>query len=209
MKKMLGLVILFFFIGSLTSWSIVQAGDDDDHKDQKEYKYGKYDNHDEDEYDEYNEEDDFYYNSNSNTGLEEGKWYLWNRGEVSYKAELPFKDAKYVTLKTVDSVETLSSYIIPLQGEYFIPGKIVSQFLGATANFYEKSSILEITSLEIELIFRANTNVAYESGIKTRLPGKAFYLNKDVYVPISVIANGLGYAVEWNELENTFVFQAL
>ena len=158
-----------------------------------------------------NEEDDEYYYDETNTAneLAEGNWYIWNKDVVSNKIELPFKDAKHVNIKTTNAEDTLSVYVVPLEGEYFIPGKAVSQFLGATATFYEKSDILEVTSGEVELIFRSNTNVVYEQGLKMRIPGNSFSLNEDVYLPISVLANGLGYSVEWNEQDNSFVFQAL
>lgn len=201
MKKILSLVILFFLIGSLTSLSIVQA-DDDEYEDDNEYE----------EYEEYEDyEDDEYYYDETNTAneLAEGNWYIWNKDVVSNKIELPFKDAKHVNIKTTNAEDTLSVYVVPLEGEYFIPGKAVSQFLGVTATFYEKSNILEVTSGEVELIFRSNTNVVYEKGLKMRMPGNSFSLNEDVYLPISVLANGLGYSVEWNEQDNSFVFQAL
>lgn len=201
MKKILSLVILFFLIGSLTSLSIVQA-DDDEYEDDNEYE----------EYEDYEDyEDDEYYYDETNTAneLAEGNWYIWNKDVVSNKIELPFKDAKHVNIKTTNAEDTLSVYVVPLEGEYFIPGKAVSQFLGATATFYEKSNILEVTSGEVELIFRSNTNVVYEKGLKMRMPGNSFSLNEDVYLPISVLANGLGYSVEWNEQDNSFVFQAL
>lgn len=191
-------------MGSLTSLSIVQADDDEYEDDDNEYE-------DYEDYEEEEEEDDEYYYDETNTAneLAEGNWYTWNKDAVSNKIELPFKDAKSVNIKSSNAEDALSVYVVPLQGEYFIPGKAVSQFLGATATFYEKSDILEVTSGEFELIFRTNTNVVYEQGLKMRMPGNSFSLNEDVYLPISVLANGLGYSVEWNEQDNSFVFQVL
>ena len=45
--------------------------------------------------------------------------------------------------------------------------------------------------------------------MKTPSPASAFYMNNDVYVPISVITNGLGYIAEWQEENNTIVFKPL
>ena len=91
----------------------------------------------------------------------------------------------------------------------FIPGKTVASLFGEKATFYKISKILTIQYRENELIFRSGTNVVYENNIKTPLPANAFYLNDDVYVPISVITNGLGYVVEWQENEQTFLCQPL
>ena len=91
-------------------------------------------------------------------------------------------------LKVENSSGTIAVYVIPMDGELFVPGESVAKFLGAKAILYNTSQILEIAFNNSELIFRAGTNVVYDNRIKTPLPASSLYMNNDVYIPISVIS---------------------
>lgn len=99
----------------------------------------------------------------------------------------------------------MNVFVIPKDGEFFVPGKAIAQVLGAKATFYQASKILDIQDQTNELIFRAGTNVAYDNNVKTPIPAQAFYVNEELYVPISTITNGLGYIAEWQESTQTFI----
>lgn len=133
-------------------------------------------------------------------------WNIWTRETVNTKGNLPFTEAKTVTMKRANSTATIKSYVVPRDGEIFVPAQDVAGFLNADATYYPTSTILEVKSATAELVFRANTNVVYENNTKTPLPASAFTMNDTVYVPISALTNGLGYTVEWQEVSNSFVY---
>ncbi|WP_307257785.1 copper amine oxidase N-terminal domain-containing protein [Oikeobacillus pervagus] len=221
---MLMMLVLVFSIGSINGFPIVHADDDDDdekyyehHDDEKYYKrkWKEKEHRDDEKYykkEKWKEEED--HDDDDDYGEDGGDrktshWYLWDRELSTYKGSLPFIEPKTITLKKRQSKEPLSIYIVPSQGELFIPGKEVSTFLGAKTNFYKTSRILEVKQGETELISRAGSNVIYENRTKTPMPAKATYIHGDVYLPISVLANGLGYSVEWNEKEQVMNLQKM
>lgn len=135
-------------------------------------------------------------------------WNNWTRTTSLEKGKLPFNDAKNVTLKIKNKKDSLSFTIIPRDGELFVPGKAVAKVLGGKATIYVISQILEVTNNNTELILKANTNVAYENNSHLPLPAVSFSMNGDVYVPISVITNALGYSVKWQQKNNQFICSA-
>ncbi len=208
--------------GTLTSGGMVKA-DDYEENDDDEHEYyeneRKYrdddddDDHDEYEY-EYDDDDDAEYEYNydnftSPSVSEQSTWNIWTKTIAIQKGQLPFTEAKNVTLKVENENKEQSFYVIPREGEMFIPGKAVAEALGAKVRVYKTSQILEVTDDQTEIIFRANTNVAYHNDVKTPLPAVAFHFNNDIYIPISVITNGLGYSVEWKAESNTFICRSL
>lgn len=204
----------------------VKADDDHHHKEKKYYKKYKYykgdwgDDHDfdDDDYDDYDEydddEDEEDHEHYDNEGTDNNKsitsqWYLWTRISGTLKGELPFSEPKNITFQHNNSKEQLSLYCIPMNGELFIPGKSVGEFLGAKASFYPTSRILELNLNHTELIFRSDTNVSYENKMKTPIPAKAMFFNEDVYLPISVVANGLGFSIKWDAKQEVIYFQEM
>ena len=75
--------------------------------------------------------------------------------------------------------------------------------------FYEQSRILEVSKGNEELIVRAGSNATYENRVKTPMPSKALYYEKSIYLPLSVIANSMGYRVSWNQEKETIVLQEI
>ncbi|UZM99452.1 copper amine oxidase N-terminal domain-containing protein [Lysinibacillus sp. MHQ-1] len=139
-----------------------------------------------------------------------GTWNIWTRELVMEKEVLPFSMSKLVNLKVVGMNKELNFLCYPKRrGVFLYQGKTVAQLLGAKATFYKTSKILDIQYQENELVFRSGTNVVYDNNVKTPLPASSFYLNEELYVPISVITNGLGYVVEWQEDNQMFLCQLL
>lgn len=200
MKK-LSLVIVLI-AASLTTNGVVVHADDHKHEDKK---YEKYKDYDEDDYDEeyYDDEEETYYFQDAVS--EKGIWNIWSRTVTADKEILPFTNSQNVTFKLDGTNKVLNVFVIPKDGEFFVPGKAIAQVLGAKATFYQASKILEIQDQANELIYRAGTNVAYDNNVKTPIPAQAFYVNEELYVPISTITNGLGYIAEWQESTQTFI----
>lgn len=212
MKKFFILLSVLFLL-NIVNFTVKADDRHDDDDDYEEYEYYKEDWRGEDDDEEYDddEDDEYYYDNEqmNDIGSSGSHWYLWTRTVESVKGELPFSEPKNVAYQNSVSGEQLSIYSIPSKGEIFIPGKRVSEFLGAKAVFYPASRILEISKDDTELIFRADTNVSYEDKVKTPIPAAAMFFNGDVYLPISVVANGLGFSVEWDEQQQVFLFSKL
>ncbi|SOC22452.1 copper amine oxidase-like protein [Ureibacillus xyleni] len=218
--KIIGLsASTLLFVGTLSGGVMVKADDDheyEEHERGEHYeKYGddddryKYEYEEEEEY-EYDDDDEYEYDSYTYpTASEQETWNIWTRTIMVQKGNLPFNESKNVTLQLENDTNRLSFYAIPRDGEIFIPGRVIAEMLGAEATVYDASQILEITTDNQEIIFRANTNVAFDNGQKTPLPSVAFSLNNDIYIPISVIANGLGFLVEWQADNNCFICRPL
>lgn len=201
------MMISVFFLLNIVHFS-VKADDDHDHKKYKYYKGDWGDDHDFDDDDE--EDNEYYYNERTENSMSiTSQWYLWTRLAGTIKGELPFSEPQNITFQHKISKEQLSLYCIPMNGELFIPGKRVGEFLGAKASFYPTSRILELNLNHTELIFRSDTNVSYENKMKTPIPAKAMFFNEDVYLPISVVANGLGFSIVWDAKQEVIYFQEM
>ncbi|GAB0169806.1 copper amine oxidase N-terminal domain-containing protein [Lysinibacillus sp. CTST325] len=211
MKK-ISLVAVLILAGFITNDVIVYA-DDHEHEDKKHEKYKEYkdykDDDDDDEkyyYDDEEEGDTYYFQDAVSA---KGTWNIWTRTVAADKEVLPFTNSQKVTLKVEGTNKELSLFIVPKDGEFFVPGKAVAQVLGAKATFYKESKILDIQDGANELIYRAGTNVVYDNNVKTPSPAQVFYMNEELYVPISTITNGLGYIADWQESNQTFICQPI
>ncbi|MFJ6209443.1 stalk domain-containing protein [Lysinibacillus sp. NPDC092081] len=209
MKK-ISLVVVLILASFITNDVVVHA-DDDKHEDKKHEKYKDYkdddDEHDEKYYYDDEKEGETYYFQEAVSA--KGTWNIWTRTVAADKEVLPFTSSQKVTLKVEGTNKEQSFFVIPKDGEFFVPGKAVAQVLGAKATFYKVSKILEIQNEANELIYRAGTNVVYDNNVKTPSPAQVFYMNEELYVPISTITNGLGYIAEWQENNQTFVCQPI
>ncbi|WP_139114420.1 MULTISPECIES: copper amine oxidase N-terminal domain-containing protein [Lysinibacillus] len=209
MKK-IGLILVLVLAGVISNGVVIYA-DDDEHEYKEHEEYEDYDDddyeHDEEYYDEDEEGEETYYFQDAVS--EKGTWNIWTRTVVADKDVLPFTNSQKVTLKVEGTNKEQNFSVIPKDGEFFVPGKTVAQVLGAKAIFYKESKILAIQYQANELLFRAGTNVVYDNNVKTPSPAQAFYVNEELYVPISAITNGLGYLAEWQESNQTFVCQPI
>ncbi len=215
--------IVFFIISLVTTLSIGQYivhADDDDH----EY-YEKYENHgekeehhkdyngendekwDDDEDEEYYEDDGYYEDEENDSLAEQGKWNLWTRSMVQNDGVLPFNDSK--TVNFAIEGKTIKCYVIPKNGDVFLPVQKLTEALGGQVTYYKTSKIMDAKLKDEQLIFRVNTNVVYENLTKTPMTSKTFLFNKDVYVPASVLLNAYGYSVDWQEEKQQFICQSL
>ncbi|WP_313149793.1 copper amine oxidase N-terminal domain-containing protein [Lysinibacillus capsici] len=214
--RIIKILLIMILIWPFVDTKIAKADDENDYKKYEGDVHKKHDDDYEEEdeeedddydYDYYKEEDEYdyydqrYLETNSNT------WNIWTRSTYVNKGELPLKEAKEIQLKLENNTKSL--YLIPLDGEIYVPGKIIAELLGAKVINYDNSKILEINKGDTELIFRAGTNVVYYNEIKSPIPAVTFYLNDNIYVPISVISNGLGYVAEWQEMNNSVLFKFL
>lgn len=164
---------------------------------------------DDDEYDEdkYYEENNQYLEYNSNI-VGQGQWNIWTRSITdNTNSTLPFEDAKTATFK-IDN-HTFKLYVIPKKGEIFVPAGKLTKLVDGQSKYYKNSKIIDLEVNGNRLIFRAETNVVYENLIKTPMSAKAYEFNHDIYVPVSVVINSLGYSIEWKEETQQFICREL
>ncbi|MEY2366833.1 copper amine oxidase N-terminal domain-containing protein [Lysinibacillus capsici] len=212
--RIIKILLIISLIWPFLDANIANADDEEDYKKYEGDVHKKHnddydDDEEDDDYDYYKEEDDYEYYDQRYPETNSNTWNIWTRSTYVNKGELPLKEAKEIQLKLENNNNTVSLYLIPLDGEIYVPGKIVAELLGAKVVNYDNSKILEINKASTELIFRAGTNVVYYNEIKTPIPAVTFYLNDNIYVPISVISNGLGYVAEWQEMNNAVVLKLL
>ncbi|MEC1303433.1 copper amine oxidase N-terminal domain-containing protein [Lysinibacillus capsici] len=212
--RIIKILLIISLIWPFVDANIANADDEEDYKKYEGDVHKKHnddydDDEEDDDYDYYKEEDEYEYYDQRYPETNSNKWNIWTRSTYVNKGELPLKEAKEIQLKLENNNNTVSLYLIPLDGEIYVPGKIVAELLGAKVVNYDNSKILEINKASTELIFRAGTNVVYYNEIKTPIPAVTFYLNDNIYVPISVISNGLGYVAEWQEMNNAVVLKLL
>lgn len=212
--KIIKILLIISLIWPFLDANIANADDEEDYKKYEGDVHKKHnddydDDEEDDDYDYYKKEDDYEYYDQRYPETNSNTWNIWTRSTYVNKGELPLKEAKEIQLKLENNNNTVSLYLIPLDGEIYVPGKIVAELLGAKVVNYDNSKILEINKAGTELIFRAGTNVVYYNEIKTPIPAVTFYLNDNIYVPISVISNGLGYVAEWQEMNNAVVLKLL
>ncbi|MCS5501373.1 copper amine oxidase N-terminal domain-containing protein [Lysinibacillus sp. A4] len=212
--RIIKILLIISLIWPFLDANIANADDEEDYKKYEGDVHKKHnddydDDEEDDDYDYYKEEDEYEYYDQRYPETNSNTWNIWTRSTYVNKGELPLKEAKEIQLKLENNNNTVSLYLIPLDGEIYVPGKIVAELLGAKVVNYDNSKILEINKAGTELIFRAGTNVVYYNEIKTPIPAVTFYLNDNIYVPISVISNGLGYVAEWQEMNNAVVLKLL
>ncbi|WP_071393225.1 copper amine oxidase N-terminal domain-containing protein [Bacillus tuaregi] len=214
-KSTLSLIMLLCIF---QSGSIALADGDDNHEEYERYEKHEYEKDDEDDDDkkywegeaEGDDNSDYYENDiRYESNPIQTHWNLWTR-EISSSTsntELPFQEAKEVGIELNNKSELF--YVIPQSGQLLVPGEKVAKFIGAKSSYYQQSKILELSMGKEELIVRAGTNAAYENMVKAPMPTKSFYYEKSVYLPISVIANGLGFRVNWDEGKSTIILQEI
>lgn len=160
----------------------------------------------EEEYEEEGGYSDGYDNQQAVT-TQSGFWNFWIREAISSQdTNLPIQEPGDVAVK-VNGVSVGPIHIVPQNGQLLVPGEQVAKLLNAKTDFYPKSRILSISKNKTELIVRAGSNAAYENKNKTPMPIQAQYIETALYIPVSVVANSLGYRVSWNETEQSLILE--
>lgn len=57
------------------------------------------------------------------------------------------------------------------------------------------------------LLFRGNTEIVYENGVKTPSSAMALQKGQDLLVPINVVANTFGYKLKWDAKDEAIFFE--
>lgn len=205
MKKIYLLPAAFLLSSSILGYGLV-AKADDDHKENEYFEkdrykdYDEYEKHhdddDDDDDDEYEEYEDYYYNDQQQINVTKESWFKWSRSiaEPSEIVALPISQEDEISLK-MNNEEPIKIEAIPDGSQLLVPVEKVAQYLGAKTVIYPKSDIVEINKETMQLIVRNNTKVVYENMKKTPMQAQVTKKNDQYYMPISVLANGLGYQI--------------
>ncbi|WP_042349873.1 copper amine oxidase N-terminal domain-containing protein [Bacillus massiliigorillae] len=225
--KLLLLLILVFATTSFTYLS-VRADGDDEKREHNEYKYRddgyKHKEDDEkrehnehkygDDGDKHKEDDDVQYEeriqnqknkqiNQTNEVME--SWSKWSRSAAIgvSQEQLPIKDSMKVKIQNGNESITVVAY--PYRSEVMIPIKETSELLGADVAIYENIQAVEVVYQQKQLICRLGSRAVYENGLKTPMPVPTLAYNNELYAPISVLANGLGYTITYDS-QKGFIF---
>nr|WP_246439197.1 copper amine oxidase N-terminal domain-containing protein [Bacillus benzoevorans] len=200
------------------SFGVTVMADDDEHEREDHGKYEGYEKQESWKYDgeekkrdhEDHEDDDDEYEYKENNQIGEynsyvqseqtGYWNIWTREVVNHSSTaLPVLTPSTISL-TVNN-KPVEIYGVPQNGQLLVSAEKLAEKLGAEAKVYTISKIVKVTKGENELIIRSGSNAAYENSVKTPMPAEAVYYEKSVYIPICVLANALGYRIDWAEAE--------
>ncbi|RAK19473.1 copper amine oxidase-like protein [Anoxybacillus vitaminiphilus] len=230
MRKIFSILSFIFFISATAGFHAAFVQADDDEK--KYEERGEYEHENDDEYDhddderyeeEYDEEYDeefeeernangSYYEQNTGTSekritLKQEYWYKWSRSpEAPDKfAATPISSEKTVPIQFKEK-DLLYTNVIPMKGQLFVPLEETAQHLGASVIVYSTSKIAEIKLNDKLLIVKNGSRAAYENMKKTPMPLPIFEKNQKLYIPISVLANSLGFQVTWTKQQQILVY---
>lgn len=183
----------------------------EEHEEYEEnHEFDGYKDDDEDD-DELYEEGDEYgdgYDTQQTTQSQTGYWNIWIREAIaSQDSDLPISQPGEVIIKVNDVSSNI--HVVPQEGQLFVSGEQVAKLLNVKSTFFPKSQILVISNKQTELIVRAGSNAAYENKNKTPMPIQAQYIEKSLYLPISVITNALGYRVTWDETQQSLILESI
>lgn len=212
-KKMMS--VAFVFLLSMTAPTNFVWADEDEYEGYEEHEaYNEHEDHEgeykeDDPYEdeEYNEDNYEYQGTPVETVPEPAvTWDEWSRTVSNGEGTSPIAISKTVSLENPDGKQQ-KIYVIPKQGQIMVPAVEAAEFLRADVTFYKTSKITEMQLDSNELIFKSDSNAVYENDVKTPMPVEAMMYQNKLYIPISVLTNGLGYNVTWDETTQTFSIQ--
>lgn len=204
--KMKKVIVLFFaFILTLSIGVSVLADDDGHEKREHDTKSEYYEKSDDEEF------ENKYYNdqgSSTNTIVKDDYWYIWSRMSITNPNNpLPISAPSDLSVSVNGNITKL--YFIPREGQLLVSGEKFANLLGARVQYYPQSKIMVITKDQNELIVRGDSNAAYENRVKYPMPVKASSYEKTIYLPISVVANALGFRINWDAGNNTIIMESM
>lgn len=117
---------------------------------------------------------------------------------VAFGAAAPIK-------VTIDSTPVVFSDAAPYiyQGRTMIPARMVSESLGATVAWDDKSRVVTITKGTDVITLTIDKTQAYKAGKVITLDVPARITNNRTYVPLRFISEALGSSVAWDDKTRT------
>lgn len=194
-NKLLTFLSLFVLIFTPQQGSYA---DDDKHDEEEHEKHEKHEKH---KGKEGHESEDGYENNEKQTvNTQKEVWYTWSKlsaPSLAYE-QSPITTQQQIKMQKESEKEYLLE-VLPYQGQILVPVQEVAVYLGAEAYEYHRISVVEVIQQKKHLIFKEGSRAVYEDMYKAPMPTVAITYNSKIYVPVSVIANALGWDITWGE----------
>lgn len=193
-NKLLAFLLLFVLIFTPQQGSYA----DDDKHDEKEHE--KYEEHEEEEEEEHESEEGYEKNEKQTVNTQKEVWHTWSKSSTLSLAyeQSPITTQQQIRMQKENEQECLLE-VLPYQGQILVPVQEVAAYLGAEVYEYSRISVVEVIQRKKHLIFKEGSRAVYEDMYKTPMPTVAITYNGKIHVPVSVIANALGWDITWNE----------
>lgn len=140
--------------------------------------------------------------SNTQYQIETYSWQVWNPEnsyvENKYSA---IQEAKQIFIES--NLRQKEIHVIPFDGQILVPLEEITEFLDAQLTYYDTIGVAEVKKGDTEFLFKLNKVVAFENMKKVVIPSPLQIQENELYLPINVIANGLGYQLSWDEEKST------
>lgn len=223
MKKNRVFLAAAFIISGVLSFSLIANADDDHHRKDEDHddrykSYQHYDDHYEGQYDEDDDHDDYedeeyeeyeynerqYYNQEqSETTVSKEVWYKWSRSAIKPNEveQLLLAEISVLSL-VIENQKPIQIDVIAAGSQVMVALEEAANMMGAEVTVYSNSEIIEINKDNKQLIVRNNSKVVYENMKKTPMQSAVLKQDGEYYIPISVLANGLGYEINEQLAEN-------
>ncbi len=198
-KKFAYSIILFLLLSAMVP-GFGYADDDDHEEDEEHYEYeeGEGENHEyEEEEGEYHYEEDAAGNDQPSTE-ESLSWQKWNRSSADWDSGTLFQQSSVQEMPLSAENRTGQIKAFEYKGQLMVESRKAAELLDAGYIGYETTGTAEVWKDGSHLIFKEGSHAVYENMKKTPMPAEVHLKNKELYVPVSVIANGLGYVIEGN-----------
>lgn len=194
-NKLLTFLLLFVFIFTPQQGSYA---DDDKHDEKEHEKHEKHEKHKKKEGHE--SEEGYEKNEKQIVNTQKEVWHTWSKLSalsIAYE-QSPITTQQQIRMQKENEKECLLE-VLPYQGQILVPVQEVAAYLGAEVYEYRRISAVEVIQQKKHLIFKEGSRAVYEDMYKTPMPTAAITYNSKIYVPVSVIANALGWDITWNE----------
>lgn len=210
------LIVFTLFYSFIAMHPLQRAAADDDER--EEYDHEEYENHegyeehenDDDDDDEYEDDEEEYGENRSKdgkTGKERyqvapsaSKWNEWIKADIPTEqyGQTPIQEPDEIKLGKDDNTD-IEILVVPYKGQLYVPLVKTATYLGADVVKYEKEHAAEMRKGDYHLIMKLGSRVVYEKMKKTPMPQSVLQVDSELYVPVSVLAGGLGYDVSWDD----------
>ncbi|UNK20375.1 family 10 glycosylhydrolase [Paenibacillus sp. N3/727] len=93
----------------------------------------------------------------------------------------------------------ISPYILPKVNVTMVPTRVISEGLGASVNWDQKSKTVTVSKDGLQLVMTSGRTTALVNGSSVSLDASVQIKNSRVMVPIRFISENLGLTVKWNQ----------
>lgn len=105
----------------------------------------------------------------------------------------------------VEQKESIKVNVVQNNGHVLVPIKEVVEYLDGNLIWYPKSQIIEVMKGNDQLLFRINKLAMYKNLQKLSIPQAPILKDGVAYIPITVLSKALGYKLNLDAANQSFV----